>query len=36
MDEERSMYMVLVGKPEEIRPRGRHRCRLKDNIKADL
>jgi hypothetical protein len=30
------VYRVLVGKPEGKRSLGRPRCRLKDNIKADL
>jgi hypothetical protein len=34
--ESRSVYMVLVGKPEGKRPLGRPRRRLKDNIKMDL
>jgi len=29
-------YRVLVGKPEEKRPLGRHRRRWEDNIKMDL
>jgi hypothetical protein len=33
---ERSVYRVLVGKPEGKRPLGRHRCRWEDNIKMDL
>jgi hypothetical protein len=32
----RGVYRVLVGKPEEKRPLGRHRRRWKDNIKAYL
>jgi hypothetical protein len=36
MGEERGMYRVLVGKPEERRPLGRPRCRWEDNIKMDL
>jgi hypothetical protein len=36
MGEERSMYRVLMGKPEGKRPLGRHRCRWEDNIKLDL
>jgi hypothetical protein len=28
--------MLLVGKPEGIRPLGRSRCRWVDNIKTDL
>jgi hypothetical protein len=34
--EGRSMYRVLVGKPEGKRPLGRPRHRWEDNIKADL
>jgi hypothetical protein len=34
--EGRSVYRVLVGKPEEKRPLGRPRRRWKDNIKMDL
>jgi hypothetical protein len=30
------LYRVLVGKPEEKRPLGRHRRRWEDNIKMDL
>ena len=33
---ERSVYRVLVAKPEAKRPFGRHRCRWEDNIKMDL
>ena len=36
MGEERGMYVVLVGKPEEMRPLGRPRRRLVDNIRTDL
>ena len=32
----RGVYMVLVGKPEGKRPRGRPRLRWEDNIKMDL
>jgi hypothetical protein len=32
----RSLYRVLVGKPEGKRTLGRHRRRLEDNIKIDL
>jgi hypothetical protein len=32
----RNAYSVLVGKPEEKRPLGRHRRRLEDNIKMNL
>ena len=33
MGEERGMYRVLVGKPEEKRPLGRPRRRWVDNIR---
>ena len=36
MDEERGLYRVLVGKPEEKRPLGRPRRRWVDNIRMDL
>jgi len=36
MGEMRSLYRVLVGKPEGKRPLGRHRRRWQDNIKMDL
>jgi hypothetical protein len=36
MGEDRGMYKVLVGKPEEKRPLGRPRPRWEDNIKMDL
>jgi hypothetical protein len=36
MEEERGMYRVLVGKPEEKRPLGRSRHRWEDNIRMDL
>jgi hypothetical protein len=32
----RGVYRVLVGKPEGMRPLGRPRRRLEDNIKMDL
>jgi hypothetical protein len=32
----RKAYKILVGKPEEQRLLGRHRCRWEDNIKMDL
>jgi hypothetical protein len=28
--------MILMGKPEEMRPLGRPRCRWVDNIRMDL
>ena len=34
--EERSIYWVLVGKPEGKRPLGIQRLRWEDNIKMDL
>jgi hypothetical protein len=36
MREERSVYRVLVGRPEGKRPLGRPRHRCEDNIKLDL
>jgi hypothetical protein len=36
MGEERKVYKVLVGKPEEKRPLGRPRHRLEDGIRLDL
>jgi hypothetical protein len=36
MEAERYVCGILVGKPEGKRPLGRPRCRLEDNIKADL
>jgi hypothetical protein len=36
MGEERNMYRVLMGKPEEKRPLGRQRCRWEDGIGMDL
>jgi hypothetical protein len=36
MGEERKVYKVLVGKPEEKRPLGRSRCRWEDGIRLDL
>jgi hypothetical protein len=36
MREGRSVYRVLVGRPEGKRPLGRSRCRWEDNIKMDL
>jgi len=36
MGEERSVYRVLVGKPEGKRPLGRPRCIWVDNIRMDL
>jgi hypothetical protein len=34
--EERTVYRVLVGKPEVKRPLGRPRRRWEDNIRIDL
>ena len=34
--ESRSIYRVLMGKPEGKRPPGRSRRRWEDNIKMDL
>jgi hypothetical protein len=36
MEERRSVYRLLVGKPEGKRPLGRPRCRWIHNIKMDL
>jgi hypothetical protein len=36
MGERKSVYRVLVGKPEGKKPLGKHRPRWKDNIKMDL
>jgi hypothetical protein len=36
MGEKRSVYRILVGKPEGKRPLGRPRRRSVDNIKMDL
>jgi hypothetical protein len=36
MGEERKVYKVLVGKPEEKRPLGRPRRRWEDGIRIDL
>ena len=36
MGARRGVYRVLVGKPEGIRPLGRPRLGLEDNIKMDL
>jgi hypothetical protein len=35
-EEERSVYRVLVGRPEGKRPLGRHRRRWDDNIQVDF
>jgi hypothetical protein len=36
MGAKRKPYRILVGMPEEKRPRGRPRCRWVDNIKINL
>ena len=36
MGEDRSVYRVLLGKPEGRRPLGRHSRRWVDNIRLDL
>jgi hypothetical protein len=36
MGEERKLYKVLVGKPEEKRPLGRPRRRWEDGVRMDL
>jgi hypothetical protein len=36
MGEERSVYRVLVGKPEGKRPLGRPKSRWEDNIRMDF
>jgi hypothetical protein len=36
MGEERKVYEVLVGKPEEKRPLGRPRRRWEDGVRMDL
>jgi hypothetical protein len=36
MGEERNVYRVLMGKPEEKRPLGRPRRRWENGIKMDL
>jgi hypothetical protein len=36
MVQERKVYKVLVGKPEEKRPLGRPRCGWEDGILMDL
>ena len=36
MGERRGGYRVLVGKPEGMKPLGRPRRRLEDNINMDL
>ena len=36
MEEGRSAFKVLPGKPTRKRPSGRPRCRWEDNIRMDL
>jgi hypothetical protein len=36
MEKRRSVYRVLIGKPEGQRSPGRPKCRWEDNIKVDL
>jgi hypothetical protein len=36
MGKRRNVHRLLVGKPEGMRPLGRPRCRLVDNIKINL
>jgi hypothetical protein len=36
MGNKRNAYRILVGKPDEKRPLGRHRLRWEDNIKMDF
>jgi hypothetical protein len=36
MWEGKGVYRILVGRLEDKRPLGRHRCRWEDNIKLDL
>jgi hypothetical protein len=36
MEPRRGVYSVLVGKPENMRPLGRHSHKWEDNIKMDL
>jgi len=36
MGDGRSVYRVLVGKPEGKRPLGKPRCRWEDNTEMDL
>ena len=36
MEEVRSAFKILTGKPSEKRPLGRSRCRWEDNIRMDL
>ena len=36
MEEGRSAFKILTGKPTETRPLGRPRCRWEDNIRMNL
>ena len=36
MGDRRGVYRVLVRRPDGMRPLGRQRCRLEDNIKMDV
>ena len=36
MEEDRSAFKILTGKPSEERPLGRHRRSWEDNIRMDL
>ena len=36
MEEGRSAFKILTGKPTGMRPLGRPRCRWEDNIRMDL
>jgi hypothetical protein len=36
MGANRNAYKIFMGKPEDNRPLGRHRCRWEDNIKMDF
>jgi hypothetical protein len=36
MEEGRSAFNILTGKPTRKRPLGRSRCRWEDNIRMDL
>ena len=36
MEESRSAFKILTGKPTGKRPLGRSRCRWEDNIRIDL
>ena len=36
MEEGRSAFKILIGKPTGKRPLGRPRCRWEDNIRMDL